>query len=61
MDTMKFLIMILVSSACGSFVCDTLENTLPNVWIARLIGGIVAAIVGLICYKFLVKDEKVKS
>lgn len=51
----KRIILYLVSAWAGTFVCDFLEKTPMNVWLARGIGCFVAVVVAMILYKILIR------
>lgn len=57
-NTVKWIILIVVSVAIGSFIDNILENTEINVWLARAAGALVTAIGALILYSLLIKNTK---
>ncbi len=52
------LVVLILSVKAGSFMCDILERTAINVWIARGSGALVSVVVGLICLFLLKKKEE---
>lgn len=57
-NTVKWIILIVVSIGIGSFMDDILENIGINVWLARAIGALVTVIGALILYNLLIKNTK---
>lgn len=49
------ILLFIISAGVGTFVCQLLEKSPMNVWLARSIGGVVAVIVVLLLYKFWIK------
>lgn len=54
------LVVLILSVKAGSFICDILERTAINVWVARGTGALVAVVVELICL-FLIKKREEKA
>lgn len=59
-SNVKYIISLIVSVFIGSFFTDILEQIDINVWIARIIGGIICVIVGLLFICVWIKDYKKK-
>lgn len=57
-STTKYLISLIVSLYIGDFFTDILESRDMNVWIARAIGCGICVIIGLLFFRFWIKDEK---
>lgn len=48
--TIKWIIAVLISLQIGSFVTETLYTTNINVWICRMSGAMITAMMGMIFY-----------
>lgn len=59
-SNVKYIISLIVSVSIGSFFTDILERIDINVWFARIIGGIICVIVGLLFIRVWIKDYKKK-
>lgn len=46
--TIKSFIILVVAVGVGSFICDILEKTELNIWLARGIGSLITVITGLL-------------
>lgn len=57
-DTIKWIILIIVSIRFGTFIDDILGNTGINIWFARAIGALVTVIVALILHHLLIKNTE---
>lgn len=59
MNTLQWLILLIISVSLGSFILTILANAPINIWLARLIGAIVAALIGIfIAYFFQLRNQK---
>lgn len=47
-NTLKWIVSIIILVGIGTFIMNILENIEINVWIARIVGVIIAVIVELI-------------
>jgi len=56
--TVKWIISLILSVGVGTFMMNILENIELNVWIARSIGALVTAIVGLLFYYLWIKKTE---
>ena len=52
---LKDILLYIVAVWAGTFVCEVLEKTPMNVWLARGIGCGVAVIVAILLYKLWIK------
>lgn len=52
------LVVLILSVKAGSFMCDILEHTAINVWIARGTGALVTVVVGFICLALLKRKRE---
>lgn len=59
-DTVTQLIILFIAVGVGTFICNILERTDLNVWIARGIGAFVTVIVGISC-GFIIRKLKTKK
>lgn len=57
-NTVKWIILIVVSVGIGSFTDNVLENIKMNIWFARVMGALVTVIVTLLLYHLLVKNTE---
>lgn len=57
-DTVKWIILIVVSVGIGTFISNILENIEMNIWFARAIGALVTVIVTLLLYHLLMKNTE---
>lgn len=56
--TIKYILLYVIASGVGTFVCEILETAPMNVWLARGIGAAVAVTVGLVIYKLWIERNK---
>ena len=56
--TIKSILLYVIASSVGTFVCKILETTPMNVWLARSLGAVVAVAVGLMIYKLWIRRDK---
>lgn len=56
--TVKWIVSIIFSVVVGTFITNILGNVGLNVWITRVIGAFVTAIVELIFYYLWIKKEE---
>lgn len=56
--TLRMLISLIISVAIGTLFMKIFEDFQINVWIARSVGAVVTVIVGLLFYKFWIKNRK---
>lgn len=57
-DTVKWIILIVVSVGIGTFISNILENIEMNIWFARTMGALVTVIVTLLLYHLLIKNTE---
>lgn len=57
-NTVKWIILIVVSAGIGTFISSILENVQINIWFVRTIGALVTAIVALLLYYLLIKNTE---
>ena len=57
-DTIKWIILIIVSVGVGTFINNILGNIEINIWFARAIGALVTAIVALLLHHLLIKNTE---
>lgn len=57
-NTVKWIILIVVSAGIGTFISSILENVQINIWFVRAIGALVTAIVALLLYYLLIKNTE---
>ena len=61
MRTLKWIIMIVASVVVGTFIdVNILEKVDLNVWLSRGIGRLIAVVIALILYRFLLKEKTSK-
>lgn len=58
-DIVKWLLLIIVSVGCGTFITNILGNTEINIWLSRTIGALVTGGISLILYHLLIKNAEV--
>ena len=59
-DTVKKLVVLFIAVGVGTFICNVLERTELNVWIARGTGALITIIVGFLisyCIKKINHDD----
>ena len=59
-DTVKKLVVLFIGVGVGTFICNVLERTELNVWIARGTGALITIIVGFLisyCLKKINHDD----
>ena len=61
MTTIKWLVLLFVSTSVGTFFGQIMESTDMNVWIARIGGCVVSVIVALLLYKYFSKEKTAKE
>jgi len=57
MNIFYWFILLVLSAMLGSLATDILDNILQSIWIPRICGTIVAGLVSLIVYIFLIKEK----
>lgn len=57
-DTVMWIILIVVSVGCGTFISNILGNIEINIWSARIIGALVTVIVTLLLDHLLIKNTE---
>lgn len=57
-NTVKWIILIVVSVGIGSFTDNVLENIKMNIWFARVMGALVTAIAALLLDHLLMKNTE---
>lgn len=56
-DTVKKLVVLFIAVGVGTFICNVLERTELNVWIARGTGALITIIVGFFNFVLFKKDK----
>lgn len=57
MSALNWFILFVLSAILGSFVTSILDNIMQSIWIPRICGMLVAALVGF-CLYLLFKNKK---
>jgi len=57
MSGLRILLIICISIIVGNLVLMLLQNAPINIWIARLVGGMACAIVGIFLTRYYQKKE----
>jgi len=57
MSALKVFLIICISAFVGSFVLMIFESMPINIWVARFIGGVVAAVSGML-FTYYFKTKK---
>lgn len=59
MNTLQWLILLIISVSLGLFILTFLANAPINIWLARLVGAIVATLIGIFtAYFFQLRNQK---
>lgn len=59
-DTVKYIILVVISVGFGTCTNNILENIEMNIWFARTIGALVTVIVSLLLNHLLIKKIETK-
>lgn len=57
-DTIKWIILVIVSVGVGTFIMTILGNIEMNIWFARGVGALVTAILALFLHRLLIKNTE---
>ena len=57
MNALNWFILFVISAMLGSFAASILDNIMQSIWIPRIGGGLVAALVGFCLYLFFTKEK----
>lgn len=59
-ETVKWIILIVVSVGIGTFISSILENIRMNIWLTRAMGALVTGVAAALLYPLLTKILKNK-
>ncbi|MBO8826037.1 hypothetical protein INO83_13655 [Staphylococcus aureus] len=57
MSALNWFILFVISAMLGSFAASILDNIMQSIWIPRICGGLVAALVGGFLYLFFTNKK----
>jgi hypothetical protein len=55
-STIKWILLIFLSTSIGTFVNRIMENININIWLSRGIGCLVSVIVAILLYKYFTRE-----
>ncbi|MBI5975994.1 MULTISPECIES: hypothetical protein [Staphylococcus] len=57
MNALNWFILFVISAMSGSFAASILDNIMQSIWIPRICGGLVAALVGFCLYLYFTNEK----